>query len=286
MKAGFSLFSFTVFILHASVFAMDSELVIDMGENNSEVLYEAHHYVQAAQDSQYDALQKELDVLVNYGTDISAAKKVFESLYDYAINECRTKHSDNVVREFAAIQHESYLKMAYRFAFAKELKYDIDELKCCEFLNKAEQFCVNIFYNHHDLKKIFQQHYNPTVLSGEYLEYSIPFLELVFEKPVTILNLDGAYIIKFPKSITVLNQLEILDIVDGKTWWSAMTCGSKTSATLIGQVIWNKNFSLLATEIPQWLLNLPSLKVLNASIFHIPPQQKPATLKFTRFGGE
>lgn len=257
MKAGFSLFSFTVFILHTSVFAMDSELVIDMGENNPEVVYDAHHYVQAAQDSQYDALQKELDVLVNYGTDISAAKKVFESLYDYAINECRTKHSDNVVREFAAIQHESYLKMAYRFAFAKQFKSDIDGLKCCEFSEKAIISCFteNVTFD--------AASYNPLFLCGGHLKCSVPFLEYFFEHEIQCLCLDGSYIKEYPKSLLLLDKLQILNILPGKSLMSRLTYELRfTTHFLAKQLLPIQAF--IATSIPQWLIEMPSLRFLSA----------------------
>ncbi len=257
MKAGFSLFSFTVFIVHASVFAMDCDHVIDMGESNPEVLYDAHHYVEAAKEGNYSALQKELDVLVNCGTDIPAAKNVFKSLYDYVVNECQTKASNQIIPEFAAIQHESYLKMAYRFAFAKEFKYDIDELKCCEFFEKAIISCFteNVTFD--------AANYNPLFLCGDHLEYSVPFLEYFFEHETQCLCLDGSYIKEYPKSLLLLDKLQSLMILPGKSVMSRLTYELRFTTHLLAKKLLPIP-TLIATSIPQWLIEMPSLRLLLA----------------------
>lgn len=259
------------------------------------VEYSENRYLEYAKVGDYNNLQQMLDNLVNNGSDIPAAKKIFKSLYDY-VESCMTDDSsDRVSSEFRAMDGESHLKMAYRFAFAKKYAKNIDGINCCLFLQDAEKYWVNILNKDLGFKALVS-FYLPDLLCGEYLEFSIPFLEIVLRKKVTKLDLDGTYIKRIPRSLLLLDGLECLDLSNGKTGCSRIRLGLKLIINGAGHIV-NDSFNdvlllesfdphqavaalivsiftktnlrdLMDIDIPEWLVLMPSLKTLRIDLVH------------------
>lgn len=275
--------------------AVDVDPVVPEEVQDIPVDYEVQRYLECAKIGAYQELQAMLDNLVKNGTDIPAAKKIFKSLYDY-VESCMTDgSSDRVASEFRAMDRESYLKMACRFAFAKKYAKNIDGINCCLFLQDAEKYWVNILNK--DLGfKAFVSFYLPDLLCGEYLEFCIPFLEIFLSKKVTKLDLDGTYIKRIPRSLLLLDGLECLDLSNGKTGCSRIRLGLKLIINGAGHIV-NDPFNdvlllesfdppqavvalivsiftktnlrdLMDIDIPEWLTLMPSLKTLRIDLVH------------------
>ncbi len=284
-----------LFFLIGPLIAMDVDPVVPEEVQNIPVEYEVKRYLECAQVGDYNNLQQMLDNLVEKGTNIPEAKKIFKSLYDYVESSMTDGSSDRVASEFRAMNGESYIKMAYRFAFAIKFAKNIDGINCCLFLQDAEKYWVNILNKDLGFKALVS-FYLPEVLCGEYLEFCIPFLEIFLSKKVTKLDLDGTYIKRIPRSLLLLDGLECLDLSNGKTGFSRIRFGLKHILNGAGHIVNDPLNDLLLLEsfdqphaivalivsiftktnirdfmdidIPEWLTLMPSLKTLRIDLVH------------------
>lgn len=151
---------------------------------------------------QYQELQTYLDNLIDTQNIELVNCALVKMLLICIQNDFENKKKYQI--EALLSDDESIFNMAVRLLYAQTKKENLDNLPCLEFINNIDQY----------INTVTPQ--KTVLLKEPYIEHVLPLLPLLVNKPITLLNLGGKKLTKFPKKLCFLKNLNTLYLHNNK----------------------------------------------------------------------